>query len=144
MSQPIRPIRTSPSDLDSLTIVSGRVSYIDADGSCFVSVSDADEPVRAQIVASEAAGLSEDTEVLLAIGGARGPVVIGPIVDSIFERESSVERHVSLEAGESVTIKCGASSITMRQDGTVVIKGEDLITRARRQNKIRGATVKIN
>jgi hypothetical protein len=48
------------------------------------------------------------------------------------------------EATEEISITCGKSSITLRKDGRVVIKGTDLVSRAARTNKIRGAAVKIN
>lgn len=38
----------------------------------------------------------------------------------------SVGKHLVIEAGDSITIKTGGASITMKKDGTIVIKGNDI------------------
>ena len=35
-------------------------------------------------------------------------------------------RTSSIDAGDSITIKTGSASITMKKDGTIVIKGKDI------------------
>jgi type VI secretion system secreted protein VgrG len=37
-----------------------------------------------------------------------------------------VGKNVVIDAGDSVTIKTGSASITMKKDGTIVIKGKDV------------------
>lgn len=54
----------------------------------------------------------------------------------------SVE-HLTVEATESLQLKCGESSIELREEG-VLIKGKDIVSRARRIQKIKGGTVAIN
>ena len=49
-----------------------------------------------------------------------------------------------IEAKRSLTFRCGDGSITLREDGKVVIKGKDLISHAKRVNRIRGGSVTIN
>ena len=49
-----------------------------------------------------------------------------------------------LEAREQLTLKVGDGSITIRADGRILIKGTDLVSHARRQNRIRGGSVSIN
>ena len=49
-----------------------------------------------------------------------------------------------LNAKKEIEIRCGKSALIMKADGKVVIKGDQLISRARRVNKIKGAAVKIN
>jgi hypothetical protein len=53
-------------------------------------------------------------------------------------------RSVTLEAAEEVVLRCGEASITLRKNGRVVVKGIDIVSRASRTNKIRGAAVSIN
>lgn len=53
-------------------------------------------------------------------------------------------RKLVLEAEEQVEIRCGRSALILGRDGKVVIKGEEVISRGRRINKIRGGAVKIN
>jgi hypothetical protein len=49
-----------------------------------------------------------------------------------------------LEAKQSLTLRVGAGSITIREDGKILIKGTDLVSHARRTNRIRGGAVSIN
>ena len=42
----------------------------------------------------------------------------------------SVARKLLIDAGDEVTIKCGAASITLKKDGTVTIKGKDIVVDA--------------
>jgi hypothetical protein len=52
--------------------------------------------------------------------------------------------HLVIEAGESLTIKCGESSVDLRKDGKVMIRGSDVLSRAKRTNRIKGGSVAIN
>ena len=52
--------------------------------------------------------------------------------------------HVVIEAGETLTIKCGESEIGMRSNGKLLIRGNDVVSRARRTQRIKGGTVAIN
>lgn len=49
-----------------------------------------------------------------------------------------------LEARTSLTLKVGDGSITIREDGSILIKGKDLVSHAKRRNRIRGGSVEIN
>jgi hypothetical protein len=51
---------------------------------------------------------------------------------------------LSLVAKRAITLRCGPASITLSPDGTVRIKGTNVATTASGQNRIRGASVKIN
>jgi type VI secretion system secreted protein VgrG len=39
----------------------------------------------------------------------------------------SVGKMLLIEAGDELTIKCGAASITLKKDGTVTIRGKDIV-----------------
>ena len=52
------------------------------------------------------------------------------------------EVHITAET--KIELRCGRSSLSMSKDGKIVLKGEELVSRARRVNKIKGAAVKIN
>ncbi len=54
------------------------------------------------------------------------------------------QEHVTIEAGESLTLKCGESSVELRSDGRTMLKGEDILLRAKGTQRIRAATVAIN
>jgi hypothetical protein len=53
-------------------------------------------------------------------------------------------RTVRIEAGDELTLQCGAASITIVRDGRVIIRGEHVLTRARGTNRIKGGSVAIN
>lgn len=47
-------------------------------------------------------------------------------------------------ADKEIVLRCGKSSICLRSDGRIVIKGANLTSRASGTNKVKGATVKMN
>lgn len=51
---------------------------------------------------------------------------------------------VLLEGQQEIVLRCGQGSITLRADGSIVVKGTRLVSRASEVNKIRGASVQIN
>jgi hypothetical protein len=52
--------------------------------------------------------------------------------------------HVVLEAKETLRLKCGESSVDLRKDGKLMIRGKDVLSRAKRSQRIKGGTVGIN
>jgi hypothetical protein len=57
---------------------------------------------------------------------------------------SGSAEHLKLEATESLALKCGESSIELRKDGKVLVKGKDIVSHAKRVQRIKGGTVAIN
>jgi hypothetical protein len=49
-----------------------------------------------------------------------------------------------LEAQKTLTLKCGEASMTLREDGKVLTKGTDVVSHARRLNRVKGGAVSIN
>jgi hypothetical protein len=88
------------------------------------------------------------------------PIIIGIIHDSIHsDKPPSMQgitsatrpqelvldgKKVVFEAKEEILLCCGKSSITLRKDGKIVLKGTHIVSRASRANKLRGAAVMIN
>ena len=58
--------------------------------------------------------------------------------------DAAQAEEVVLEASQSLTLKCGEGSITIRADGKILIKGKDVVSRAERTNRIKGGSVSIN
>lgn len=85
-------------------------------------------------------------EVLVLVTAEGRPVVlgrIGPSADA--DRASaSLPDEIVLEARKGMTLRVGEGSITLRADGRVLIKGKDLVSHARRMNRIRGGSVSLN
>ena len=51
---------------------------------------------------------------------------------------------LTLSAQQRITLRCGKSSLVMNADGTIEIRGTELLSRASGQNAIRGASVSLN
>jgi hypothetical protein len=58
--------------------------------------------------------------------------------------EPAVPQQIVLEAQKEVTLKCGEGVVTLREDGKVLIKGQDVVSHARRRQRIKGGSVAIN
>ena len=67
------------------------------------------------------------------------PVVMGRV-----GRYGQPPARVELEAGQTLSLKCGASAIDLRADGKIMIRGEDVLVRAKGTQRIRAGTVSIN
>ena len=78
--------------------------------------------------------------VLLCLGQPAG-VVLGRVGRFVPEVPSA---RVTVEATESLTLKCGEASIDLRADGKVMVRGEDVLLRAKGTQRIRAGTVSIN
>lgn len=53
-------------------------------------------------------------------------------------------RRVEIDGKEEVVLRCGRASLTLRADGTVLLRGVNIVTQAARVQKIRGGKVQIN
>ena len=67
------------------------------------------------------------------------PVVIGRI-----GRYGRPAARVTLEAGQTLSLKCGDASVDLRADGKVMVRGDDVLVRAKGTNRIRAGSVAIN
>jgi hypothetical protein len=54
------------------------------------------------------------------------------------------EQTKSITAEKELLIKCGKASIRLKENGDIVINGRELISRARKNNIIRGGTILLN
>lgn len=76
-----------------------------------------------------------------------GVEALDHVAESLIEADVLVdgqERLLSIEAREELVLKCGEASITLKRDGTVVIEGSHVESRATATNRITGAQVRIN
>ena len=72
-----------------------------------------------------------------------GPPTLGEgLPDSAHSRD--VPDTIVLEARGSLTLKVGDGSITIREDGKILIKGTHLVSHAKKMNRVRGGSVAIN
>lgn len=60
------------------------------------------------------------------------------------ETDDQPQDSLTIEAKHSLTLRVGDGSITIREDGKILIKGKDLVSHAQRMNRIKGGAVSIN
>lgn len=70
-------------------------------------------------------------------------LILGRIMPERPVAEIDGERLV-LEADKEIVLRCGKSSITLKADGRVQVKGTQVLSRADGQNRVQGATVQLN
>lgn len=140
----------------------GTVSAIDPSGCALVDYlenADGPQPARTTVQVQSSAEIV-GAQVLLAFEGAdpTRPVIVGvlherlvcePLVAPAPPAARPLDvvvdgRHVQLEAQEELQLRCGKGSITLTKDGRIVAKGTDIVSRAARSQKIKGASVNIN
>lgn len=80
-----------------------------------------------------------DAVLLLHYASDAPPVVLGRI--GHYGRPAA---RIELEAGQTLSLKCGQASIDLRADGKVMVRGEDVLLRAKGTQRIRAGTVSIN
>ena len=136
-------------------IVRGEVLSVSADASVLVAC----ESGRFDKVICNKLETSEGTRLRLAVGDnvlvwlpesdeERGVVLgrIGPsrAADVKPEQKQETPDELVIEAKKNLALKCGEGSITLRKDGKILIKGKDLVSQAKRTNRIKGGSVAIN
>jgi hypothetical protein len=73
----------------------------------------------------------------------RSGVILGAL-DAPQERQTTVPDELLIEARESLTLRVGDGSITIRADGKILIKGKELVSHAQNVNRVKGGAVAIN
>jgi hypothetical protein len=103
------------------------------------------------LVTTEAAApvmVAGDQVLTWAPPGGTGAVVLGRIGPSRGLTPDALPEElpdtVTLEAKHSLELRVGEGSITIREDGKILIKGKDLVSHAQRMNRIKGGAVSIN
>lgn len=137
-------------DANSLTPVRGKVAQIEDNGTLTVLAVDGrvfrceclhalgGAQIAADKIGSLAAG---DSVLVLPPSGAELAIVLGRVGPMTGQAPAET---LSLEASRNLTLRCGQSSLEMRADGKVLIRGEDVLVRAKGTKRIRAGTVSIN
>jgi hypothetical protein len=132
------------------SVLTAQISAI-RDGVPYIALSGEGEPIKARtIVKLEQVDPTRlvGASVLVALDSAPDgvPIIIGLVSETIFEGEPSTgESDVSIiEAKNELRLRCGKSTLVLRRDGTVLVKGRKITSRAAEANKIKGATINLN
>lgn len=51
---------------------------------------------------------------------------------------------ITIEAQDEILLKCGPGSICLTKDGKIILKGIEIVSRAKETNKVKGAKVEMN
>ena len=136
---------------DAARLVRGEVVDVTESGTVLVTVDGgASPPLHCDLLVTSdiapAVLAPGDTALVWTPPAGATPVVIGRVGPS---RALTPEPHeapetLTIEAKHSLTLRVGDGSITIREDGKILIKGKDLVSHAQRTNRIRGGAVAIN
>ena len=70
---------------------------------------------------------------------------VNDIIDQSEEQIQKISgRQIEIHADSGLLLKCGKGSISIKEDGTIIVKGSRLLSRSSGINKIKGAAVQIN
>jgi len=161
-------IAKRPPEVTATGTCVGRIADVDEDGRPLVTFpGNQGEPVLARSTLDAPARAGEDPErlrdepVLLVFenGDPGLPIIVGLVrqtlrpdpvrpemeLDVGASRDVVVDGHrLVLEGKREILFRCGKSSMLLRPDGKVLIRGTHLVSRASGPNKIRGGSVDIN
>jgi hypothetical protein len=72
-------------------------------------------------------------------------IIIGRLGRGIPENKPTpAQEFLILEATKLLRLQCGESAVELRKDGKIIVFGKDVIIRAKRSARIKGASVAIN
>ena len=121
---------------ESITIGGGRTENVAKDERITIGASRTESVGKDESItigASRSESVAKDESI--TIGGGRTESVAKSESVSVGEARSvsigkddslSVGKNLSINAGDSITITTGSASISMKKDGTIVIKGKDI------------------
>ncbi|MFH1143584.1 MAG: DUF6484 domain-containing protein [Candidatus Eisenbacteria bacterium] len=156
-----------PSAGEFSTCRTGRIVAVGDDGRVFVDFpGNPGEPVAARCLTRlgtpevPAAHPGIDAEVLLLFenGDPGLPILVGLVTDRIPTEPETAEasrtdpeqevlldgRRMVFTAREEIRLRCGESTLLLRNDGKILIRGAELVSRASGRNKIKGASITLN
>ena len=153
---------------ESAPYVVGEITSIDDEGRAFVVYpGNRLVPVVARSVVDAPAPAGEHpdaligTPVLLAFesGDSDRPIILGFVRDALrpesvrpevrfdpdAERDVVVDgERIVLEGKREILLRCGKSTVLLRRDGKVMVRGEDVLSRSAGPNRVKGASIKLN
>ena len=77
--------------------------------------------------------------LLLPPAPGRPGIVVGRLAAY---RPKSAQREVTITATESLVLRCGEASLDLRADGKVLLRGDDVLVRAKGTQRITGEALR--
>lgn len=129
-----------------MEIIEGRIMEIAEDGKILVKSDSGGFRIACDFLRTSAGPLPRlhlGTPVLIVARGGKGYVmgIIEPYLP-LEGQETPDELYLTAEA--NIELSCGESLLSMTREGKIILRGKTITTRAAEQNKIRGASVRIN
>ncbi len=131
-------------------VIIGEVREVDADGRVWIALpSPWDSPESAFSCLCSIKDLTPGRRVAVMFQDENSSmaVVLGPVVADLqtpVDVAPRKPRTINLEADEEITLRCGKASIQLLKDGSLRIRGKEVLSRASGTNRIRGGNVQIN
>lgn len=135
----VASILNLPSSTAQSSLFRGQIVKLDEQGRITVRASQG--LVECDFLETGMSAFEIDDEVLVWVGESQGR---GVVLGRIRETAPTMPAAIAIRATESLTLQCGEASLNLRADGKVMIKGEDVLLRAKGTQRIRAGTVAIN
>jgi hypothetical protein len=68
----------------------------------------------------------------------------GCVLGKVARYRDSSRRAVELVAEDGLTLRCGGASVTLKKTGKILLKGIDIVSHARRKQRLRGGSIQLN
>jgi hypothetical protein len=144
----LQQVRITPQPATELAVVVGWQPGVGVD----VRLEDGTQATARAIVALTGeqldAAVEQKSEVLVTFVGndPSRPMILGFVagVPSEPDGRAAVPDTIKVRANEEIQFRCGKASLTLRRDGVVIVRGEQVISRAAKKNRITGGSVQIN
>lgn len=133
--------------LSSETLRRAKVLDVDDGGRLTVTTSDERGAFAADVLRSSDASplrLQPGDDVLVWLPPDRSCAVVVGRIESPADPSPRVADRLVLEAKKGLVLRVGEGSIEIRADGKILIKGKDLVSHAKRMNRIKGGSVSLN
>jgi hypothetical protein len=131
--------------LNTIKITRGRILAITSEGEIMVEREGDLSCITCDFLRTSSAPLPELNQGDLVLYAVDESIDRGYVL-GIIQKYTSEEdpRYLKINAKESIELRCGNSTMIMNKEGKVIVKGNEVVSRARGINKIKGAAVKIN
>lgn len=135
------PAELSRAQLVPGPVIRARVLRLDDQGLIVVAGTSAE--LQCEVLESQSgAALAPGDTVMVAMPDAIDG--FGVVLGRVCRHKGEATARVVVAASQSLTLQCGESSIDLRADGKVVIRGDDVLVRAKGTKRIRAGSVSIN
>ena len=143
----------------SMGVEMAELTGFDPMGRCLVRMAGGDAVIGADsLVSSDQLAVGAMVAVIFQDNDPVRPVVVGLVQRPAGAPEAPVaptpqaapasgtgaEPRVHVEAGETLVLSCGKSSIRLSADGRITLRGEHIVSQATGSNRMRGGIVLLN